>query len=107
MKSEENGKRHLKLRDVIRMVFFALAIGAIVKELRKSAEDRTWHGALFDFVPYDFRKPSVDKVKASMWNPEAPLITPRVFGVGWTVNAGAAVARLKASVGGSASEAAA
>ena len=98
MSSEENGRK-FSLRDLIRLIFFALAVGAVIKELRTPAEERTWHGDLFEFVPYDFRKPSMDKVKAAMWNPGGPLITPRVFGVGWTLNAGAAVERIKKAAG--------
>jgi hypothetical protein len=40
------------------------------------------------FVPYDFRRPTVARLRERMWNPQAPLVTPRAFGVGWTVNAG-------------------
>lgn len=98
MNSEENG-REFSLRDLIRLITVALAVGAVIKELRKPAEERTWTGDLFEFVPYDFRKPSLDKVKATMWNPEGPLIAPRVFGVGWTLNAGAAVERIKMAAG--------
>ena len=98
MRCGENG-REFSLRDLIRFIFFVLAIGAVIKELRKPVEDRTWHGDLFEFVPYDFRKPSMDKVKMTMWNPEGPLIAPRVFGAGWTLNAGAAVARIKKAAG--------
>ncbi|MBM3932914.1 MAG: hypothetical protein FJ319_01205 [SAR202 cluster bacterium] len=39
-------------------------------------------------VPYDFRKPSVDRLRERFWNPADPrLFTPAAFGVGWSVNA--------------------
>ena len=38
-------------------------------------------------VPYDFRIPTPARIKERMWNPEDPrVITPRVFGAGWTIN---------------------
>ncbi len=38
-------------------------------------------------VPYDFRMPTPARIKERMWNPGDPrVITPRVFGAGWTIN---------------------
>jgi hypothetical protein len=38
-------------------------------------------------VPYDFRRPTWSRVKERMWNPDDErLITPRDFGIGWSVN---------------------
>jgi len=38
-------------------------------------------------VPYDFRIPTPARIKERMWNPDDPrVITPRVFGAGWTIN---------------------
>jgi hypothetical protein len=38
-------------------------------------------------VPYDFRPPSVDKLRRSAWDPENPqTVVPLAFGVGWSVN---------------------
>jgi len=38
-------------------------------------------------VPYDFRIPTPSRIKERMWNPDDPrVITPRVFGAGWTIN---------------------
>ncbi len=37
-------------------------------------------------MPYDFRRPTMDKVKARWWNPEGPMLTPKVFGWGWDLN---------------------
>lgn len=37
-------------------------------------------------VPYDFRKPSWSKVKGRLWSPGGPLMTPKVWGWGWTLN---------------------
>jgi hypothetical protein len=38
-------------------------------------------------IPYDFRFPTLARVRERMWNREDPRIfTPRVYGAGWTVN---------------------
>jgi hypothetical protein len=38
-------------------------------------------------VPYDWRRPTVARVRSRLWNPEEPrLFTPRVFGMGWDIN---------------------
>jgi hypothetical protein len=72
-----------------------LAIAAVIKELRLPKEERAWHGALGGFVPYDFRMPSVGKIKATFWNPDGSIVVNRVFGVGWTINFGAVVAKFR------------
>lgn len=44
------------------------------------------HGS-FMGIPYDFRKPTWNRMKERMWNPaDERLITPRAVGMGWTVN---------------------
>ncbi len=82
-------------RNFFKLLAAALAIAAVIKELRLPKEERTWHGALGGFVPYDFRMPSVDKIKTSMWNPDGAIIVDRPFGVGWTLNIGAVVAKVR------------
>jgi Family of unknown function (DUF5808) len=38
-------------------------------------------------VPYDWRRPTVARVKSRMWNHDDPrLFTPKSFGWGWDVN---------------------
>jgi Family of unknown function (DUF5808) len=40
-------------------------------------------------VPYDWRKPTVARLKSRVWNPDDPRIfTPRFYGWGWDVNFG-------------------
>jgi|SRR5829696_4565529 len=88
MTSHGERKSRLGLRKLFRLVTLVLAAAAVVKELRTPAEERQWHGCL-GFVPYDLRMPTIARFKERMWNPEsAHVISPRVFGVGWTVNAG-------------------
>jgi Family of unknown function (DUF5808) len=78
-----------RARRFARAVGFVLLGAAIVAELRKPEAERTWHGRLAGFVPYDLRRPTLDRFRASWWNPDEPRIfTDRVFGVGWAVNLG-------------------
>jgi hypothetical protein len=83
------GKPRAGIAALVRVVGIALAGAAVLKELRKPRADRQWHGTVAGFLPYDFRRPTLERVRASLWNPDSPrLFTPQVFGVGWTVNLG-------------------
>jgi hypothetical protein len=62
-----------------------LGIGAVVQQLRLPPQERTWHGRIMG-VPYDFRPPTLERMRERWWNPNAGLFTPHVFGVGWTLN---------------------
>ncbi len=79
----------------LKLLAAVLVIAAVIKELRLAKEERTWHGALGGFVPYDFRMPTVDKIKRTFWNPDGAIVVNTVFGVGWTINLGAIVAKLR------------
>lgn len=38
-------------------------------------------------LPYDFRKPTVTRVKERFWNPDdSRVLTPMVFGWGYAIN---------------------
>jgi len=38
-------------------------------------------------APYDLRRPTVERTKSRLWNPNEPrLLVPKVFGWGWDVN---------------------
>lgn len=81
------------LQDVVRLVAIALVVAAVVKELRTPAEERRWNGVVAGFVPYDFRPPTMARIKQRFWDPGGTsVVSPRVFGVGWTVNVGRLVA---------------
>ncbi len=76
-----------RVRLLVRLVTFGLVAAAVVTELAKPAEQRTWHGRVFDMVPYDFRPPTLQRIRDAYWNPESDqLFSDRVFGVGWAVN---------------------
>jgi hypothetical protein len=75
------------IRRLFRVVTFGLVLAAVATELSKPAPERTWHGKVFDLVPYDFRPPTWQRVRDAYWNPESDhLFSDRVFGVGWAVN---------------------
>ena len=91
----ERKRRRPKAANPFKVLAAILLIAALVKELRLPPEERTWHGSLGGFVPYDFRKPTVEKIKTTLWDPEGPVIKDRAFGVGWTLNFGAVVAKVR------------
>ncbi|MGV8965559.1 MAG: DUF5808 domain-containing protein [Cellulomonas sp.] len=77
---------------MIRLVTFGLVVASVVKELRTPADERTWHGVVAGFVPYDLRLPTLARFRARVWDPQGEsLVNPRAFGVGWTVNVGKVV----------------
>ncbi|MBX9244122.1 hypothetical protein ICW40_04785 [Actinotalea ferrariae] len=76
------------MQGVVRLVTLALAVIAVVRELRLPADQRTWHGVVAGVVPYDFRRPTMARLRAANWDPEGRLVGPRAIGVGWTVNTG-------------------
>jgi len=60
---------------------------AIYQELRKPPEARTWNGKVAGVVPYDFRVPTLDRLREAYWAPDNDeVFSERVFGVGWAVN---------------------
>lgn len=89
MTAEETRKRQPTVKDLWRLVILIIAVVAVVQELRKRPEDRTWHGKVANLVPYDFRKPTVDRIRSTYWNPEGPLVAGKAWGVGWAPNFGA------------------
>jgi hypothetical protein len=85
--------RSLKKR--IRWIVFGLAAIAVIDQLSRPSEERTWEGEVLGLVPYDFRKPTLERVRQRWWNPDEPrLFVPQVFGVGWTINLARALALL-------------
>ena len=78
-------------RSLLQWVPMALSLGvaalAIAQELSKPATERAWNGRVLGFIPYDFRPPSLERIRASLWNPDNPhVVTSQVFGVGWSIN---------------------
>jgi hypothetical protein len=64
-----------------------LLAAALVTELRKPKELRTWNGLVAGVVPYEFRPPTLARVRERWWNPhDDRVLTEHVFGVGWSIN---------------------
>lgn len=85
-----------KLRRLLKVAAVALLVGAIREEMNKPESERTGYGEVAGVVPYDFRPPTFQRLRESLWNPDDErLITPHPWGVGWTVNLGRALRILK------------
>ena len=84
---EKNRPDHV-VRGIWNAILAVIAVIAIVQELRKPKEERTWHGKVGDLVPYDFRIPTVERIRTTYWNPEGPILSGKAFGVGWAPNFG-------------------
>jgi hypothetical protein len=81
---------------LVRTITLAAIAGAIYREMRLPAEERTWHGRLLGFIPYDFRLPTPRRVMDAYWDPKSPrLFHDQPFGVGWALNVPAAAALLR------------
>ena len=79
------------LSAMVRTATIALTVAAAVYAYRtKQPEGRILN------VPYDFRMPTMDRVRSRVWNPDEPRVfTPTVFGVGWSLNLFQVVRKLK------------
>ena len=70
-----------------RAVVIVLVALAVRDQLRLPPEERTWHGQIGGVIPYDFRRPTLERMRAAFWNKEtSQILVPQPFGVGWTVN---------------------
>lgn len=80
---------------LLRMAALGAVAAAVYVELRKPPAERTWHGRLLGVIPYDFRIPTLESLRAAYWNPRSPRIfTDRPLGVGWAINIPTALRRL-------------
>ena len=72
---------------LIRTLIWVAFGAAIYQELRKPPEARTWNGKVAGLVPYDFRIPTLDRLRSAYWDPNSDQVfSEHVFGVGWAVN---------------------
>lgn len=75
------------LLRTIRTLAWVALIAAIYQELKKPEAERTWHGKVAGIIPYDFRIPTPERLKAAYWDPASDRVfSEHVFGVGWAVN---------------------
>ena len=83
------------LASVVRTLLVLAAAGAVYRELRLPPAERTWHGRLLGVVPYDFRIPTLSRLRDAYFNPDSDRIfSPEPIGVGWAVNVAAVLRRL-------------
>jgi hypothetical protein len=83
------------LVKLIRTLMWMAFAAAIYQELKKPPEARTWNGKVAGAVPYDFRLPTLDRLREAYWNPEnEQVFSEKVFGVGWAVNIPVAARKL-------------
>jgi hypothetical protein len=79
-------KLRRRIGRIIGVLAAIVAVAAVREQLRLPPEERTWHGKVYG-VPYDFRKPSFQRLSQSLWNPnDDSLFTARALGVGWSIN---------------------
>lgn len=83
------------IKSLIRTAGIVLIIAAVVDQMRRPADERTWTGNVLIF-PYDFRMPTRERFLERFWNPnDERIFTPEVFGVGWSVNLYQVVTRFR------------
>ena len=71
-----------KLGLIVRVAVTAFTVAAAVYAYRTRQPT-----GRFCNVPYDFRFPSIERIRRRWWNPEdSRIFTPHVFGVGWSIN---------------------
>lgn len=90
--------RRLQQKWVI-LAVGAVTAAAVAQELRKPPGERTWTGRVAG-LPYDFRRPTVDKVVREFWDPDsAALFKPHAFGIGYGVNLARVVDDVRGALG--------
>jgi len=83
------------LMKLIRTFAWVALAAALYQELKKPAEERTWHGKVLGSVPYDFRVPTFERFRDAYWDPETDRVfSDKVIGVGWAVNIPVAARKL-------------
>lgn len=87
--NESEQQRRTNPQDLWRLLLAIIGVIAVVQELRKPPEERTWNGKVAGFVPYDFRRPTMERFRTTYWNPEGPIVSGKAWGVGWAPNLGA------------------
>ena len=64
----------------------ALVGAAILDQLRRPPENRTWQGTIFG-IPYDFSIPTIERIREEIWNKDTNrILMPHSFGMGWGIN---------------------
>lgn len=88
-----------ELARLIRSLAWLALFGAVYQELRKPSAERTWHGRVAGVIPYDFRVPTLQRLRDAYWDPSTDRVfSDHVFGVGWAVNLPVAARKLSEGV---------
>ena len=84
------------LNRLLQVTTITLALTAVCQELEKPKEERLWHGKAIGFVPYDFRFPTLERIRETYWNPyDSRILVPEAFGIGWAINFYSLLERLR------------
>ena len=71
---------------IAQLLPFALIGYVVYDQLRRPPDKRTWTGNIL-FIPYDFSLPTPAKIRDRWWNArDYRVLTPHVFGIGWSIN---------------------
>jgi len=89
VRNQQPEKSRRAVKNLWRLALAIVSAVAIVQELRKPPEERTWHGKVAGLVPYDLRKPTIERFRDTYWNPDGPILSSKAWGVGWAPNFGA------------------
>ncbi|MFI5266284.1 MAG: DUF5808 domain-containing protein [Chloroflexota bacterium] len=75
------------LAGILAWLSLDVAVVAVLQELMRPPQFRTWHGRVAGLIPYDFRKPTLRRIANAVWAPDNPrLFTDTALGVGWSLN---------------------
>ncbi len=82
-----NRKKILSPMNIILSILFLVYVAiAITQQLQRPPEERTWYGKIAG-IPYDFRIPTVERIRATFWNKDtSQILLPQAFGIGWSIN---------------------
>ena len=71
---------------IFSIVFLIYVVIAITQQLQRPLEERTWYGKIAG-IPYDFRLPTVERIRAAFWNKDtSQIFLSQAFGIGWSIN---------------------
>ncbi len=80
---------------LIQAAALTITIAAVCQEMEKPKEERHWHGKI-GVIPYDFRLPTIERLKESYWNPDnSRIFTSEALGIGWAINFYALLEKLR------------
>ncbi len=100
MESDPQPAARRPLQLALMVLGVGLVLAAVAQELRRPSGERAWHGRVAGVVPYDFRRPTLERLRAAWWDPRSnQLFTPRVWGIGWAVNLPVLFDRVRAFAG--------